>query len=592
MNKIIRAVFGTKSKNTSSDVRVTPTQFDIQCISRPEGGWAPVGFDDNGHYIVLSRKTGRLVTLRPKSLDEDTLRAVVGSQYCDDHHAEHDSKLEKEVFCPKTLAEIIREACDERGRVDTKQVRNPGFYLDNDKLVVHFGNEVYESNGTPVSTTPGKSIYVTGESLGISFETPIATASEIQQVEDAVKGFNFQSRFDCVAVLGWMATAVFGAVVDHRPILAVTAERGSGKTTLLELLSALLGPQAFRRDGVPTVAQVIYELQSRSAALLVDEFEGKSNKKKPVEDFLELARTSFTKSKDARIVRVIAGQQRSYNPPAGVLVAGIALPTFDDASETRTVRVQMQSLQTGGPRAVNMLLDSSNRFNVEELGAKIRRMLIARWDVFSAAQNAVRGMLIGYGHEARAADKLSPLVAGYVALTSEVLPRQDWLAALIDECQLSRVEATSVQRDCDVCFAQLVNSRVAIFQYVGGKMVKSHEHISDIIRGVINSEADAETRKSLIRQLEKFGLRLMWKRATNEWKLIVCASELNRSIRTMMIRTPWASGGWKDVLARLPGAVSSQQRVDGMSQKVIELCIPANLLTPDFDGDYELPEAA
>ncbi|CUI04505.1 DNA primase, phage related [Janthinobacterium sp. CG23_2] len=593
MHNIIQAVFGKKTSTSSNDKSRAQTLTDMQCISKPEGGWEPAGFDEKGHYVVLSRKTGRLVTLSPRSLDENTLRAVVGSQYCDQNHGEHDNKLEKEVFDPKSLAEEIRQACDGRGRVDLSNVRTPGFYSDGGELVVHFGNEVYKSTGEPVDTTPrSRAVYVSGQSLGLSFNTPAATQEEVQRLEQAVSGFNFKTRFGSVAVLGWFATAVFGAVVDTRPILAVTAERGSGKTTLIELLSAMLGPQAFRRDGVPTVAQVIYELENRSAALLVDEFEAQGTKKKPVEDFLSLVRTSFTKSKDARLARVIAGKMRLFNPPAGVLVAGIALPVFDDASDTRTVRIQMQSLPAGSQRVANQFFDMSNRDAVEEFGAKIRRMLVGRWDILVSTQKMVRGMLVGLGHEARAADLFSPLIAGYVALTSEELLSQERLAAILEECQLTTVETKEVQRDGDVCLSILLNRRVVIFDAVGGKPVKSHQRIRDVIGRIVGSDADVETRQALIRQLEKFGLRPLWRSATCEWKLAVCTSEMNSGMRRLMQGTPWSSGGLKDVLSRVPGAVMGQQRVDGMSQKVVELCLSEDHIFPDCDGGYELPEAA
>lgn len=39
-------------------------------------------------------------------------------------------------------------------------------------------------------------------------------------------------------------------------------------------------------------------------------------------------------------------------------------------------------------------------------------------------------------------------------------------------------------------------------------------------------------------------------------------------------------------------AIIGQQRVDGMSQKVVELCLADELIAPDFDGGYELPAAA
>ena len=578
MNKIIHAVFGKKTSISSSKKQSAQTQYGMQCISNPDGGWAPAGFDEKGHYVVLSKKTGRLVTLSPRSLDGNTLRAVIGSQYCDDNYGELDSKLEKEVFRPDELAEAIRKECDAQGLVDLANIRSPGFYCDDGRLLVHFGNEVYYADGKSVDTTPGTTIYESGPSMGFSFDTPAATQEEVQRLEEVVRGFNFQTSFGSVAVLGWFATAVFGAVVDNRPILAVTAERGAGKTTLIELLSAMLGPQAMRRDGVPTVAQVIYELENRSAALLVDEFEAQGSKKKPLEDFLSLVRTSFTKSKDARITRVIAGRMRSFNPPAGVLVAGIALPVFDDASNTRTVRIQMQMLSTNSPRVSSPLLDSSNRDEIEEFGARIRRLLVGRWDVLVSTQKIVRGMLVGLGHEARAADLFSPLIAGYVALTSEELPSPQRLEELLEECQLTTAEVKTVHRDGDLCLSLLLNRRVVIYEAVGGKPVKSHKRVRDVIGRIMSSYLDDEMRRALMRQLEKFGLRPLWKSAMKQWKLVVAASEMNSGLRRLMQGTPWQSGGWKDVLSRVPAAVMGQQRVDGMSQKVVELCLTEDLI--------------
>lgn len=592
MKNIIKAVFGKKNVTPGHSTEFAKSFTAMQRIARPEGGWEPVGFDENGHYVILSRKTGKLVTLRPKQLDGDTLRGVVGTHYCNENHVEHDSKLEKDVFCPASLAEVIRDLCDSRGAFNPSKVRHPGFYEDNGRLVVHFGNEVYDHNGMPVDSTPGEHVYVGGSGLGFDNETPLASAEDVQELEEAVAGFNFRSRFDRIALLGWFVTAVFGQVAKHRPILAVTAERGSGKTTLIELLSALLGPQAFTRDGVPTVAQVIYELENRSAALFVDEFEARGNKKKAVEDFLELARTSFTHSESSRIARVIGGRSRFYNPPSGILLAGIALPAFDEASETRTVRVQMQPLCASGARAENRLLDQSNRADVQMLGARIRRLLVGRWETLLAAQKVVREILVSYGHEARAADKFTSLIAGYVALTSNELPARERLEALVEECQLSQVEKAAVERDCDACLSLLLSRRVVMFQSVDGRTLKSYEQIRDVVSAVIHCEDDSPGRIALIQQLEKFGLRPMWKKGANEWKLIVCTSDSNLGMRRLMQGTAWSSGGWKDVLARTPGAILGQQRVDGLSQKVVELPIPEEILFPKLDGDYELPQAA
>lgn len=252
----------------------------------------------------------------------------------------------------------------------------------------------------------------------------------------------------------------------------------------------------------------------------------------------------------------------------------------------------MQMLSTNSPRVSSPLLDSSNRDEIEEFGARIRRLLVGRWDVLVSTQKIVRGMLVGLGHEARAADLFSPLIAGYVALTSEELPSPQRLEELLEECQLTTAEVKTVHRDGDLCLSLLLNRRVVIYEAVGGKPVKSHKRVRDVIGRIMSSYLDDEMRRALMRQLEKFGLRPLWKSTTNQWKLVVATSEMNNGLRRLMQGTPWSSGGWKDVLSRVHGAVMGQQRVDGMSQKVVELCLTEDLISPESGDEYELPEAA
>jgi hypothetical protein len=123
-------------------------------------------------------------------------------------------------------------------------------------------------------------------------------------------------------------------------------------------------------------------------------------------------------------------------------------------------------------------------------------------------------------------------------------------------------------------------------------VAKSTQRIRDVIRGVVAADLDIEARQALIKQLQKFGLRPVWRRSANEWKVVLATSEMNTGMRHLMQGTPWSSGGLKDVLSRFPDDVMGQQRVDGMSQKVVELCLAEELIAPDFDGGYELPEAA
>jgi hypothetical protein len=568
--------------------RTSPAS-DSHHLVDPLGGWEPAGFDTNGSYVILSKKTGRLVTLRPEQLNEKKLRAVIGSRFCDEHCTAVDPDTLEEAFSPTKLADAIAEACDDVGEFDFARVRGPGLHLDGDDLVVHYGKEVRTAAGEPVYAhpTPGCA-YQVGPSLDFGPDTPRASSEDIKSLLATVQSFGLVRPVDEVALLGWFVMAFYGAVVPHRPNLRLTAERGSGKSTLIDLFATLLGPQAYCREGVPTVAQVLYELEDKKAALLLDEFEARGSKKRAVEDLLEFIRGAFTNGTDGRQVRVRNGKSHYFNAPSGVLLAAVSLPAFDPATESRTVQVQLEPLPEQRGRD-NPLLGSQNRPEVADLGRRLRRLLVQRWPVMRDAMAALRPLLVERGHEPRAVDKLTPLLAGYVALTNELLPGCEALDALITRCDLHEVRRDRAPRDCEECLRVLLSRKVRIFRREERGVSSSLTRVVEVIRTIANPDLTVSVREGLDRQLQEFGLRL--KQADDTWQLAVCASQHHEGVRRMMQGTGWANGGWKDVLSRLPGAQYTTMRVAKICERVVVVDLPMALFeTFDEDG-VEQPKA-
>jgi energy-coupling factor transporter ATP-binding protein EcfA2 len=561
-------------------------------ITFPRGGWAPAGYDLDGSYIVLSRKTGQLTTLRAQDLEEKKLLLKLGPAIAEIYRTVNPETLAP-TFDPKELINEIRAECDAMGLFDKGRVRGPGLYRAGDELVVNFGDQVATSDGRPVQTAPDSTgaAYQSGADLGFSLQTPAASDGDIQQLIDALQSFGLRRSGDGKLLLGWLAMAFYGPVLSHRPILAITAERGAGKTTLLELFAQLLGPQAMRRDGVPTVAQVIYELEKRPAALLVDELEARRSKLVAVENFLETLRIGFSNSSGHRLSRVIGGKQRYFNAPAGVLVAGIGLPAFNPATESRTVRICLNALEKIAQGGYQPLFDSAREEDVAALGARLRRLLLTRWSVMRDSLRTVRSMLIALGHESRAADKYAPLVAGYVAFVSDVEPSVETLRALLDDLQLMKPEEQVVERDADVLMRVLLDRKVVVFvPRESHSPLKLHLPIREVVQAVIHGPD--ETRKPLTMQLEEFGLRPIWSSDDAQWKLAVCTSEHHAGMRRLMQRTDWALGGWKDVLLRTPGSKPTVQKVAKQAQRVALMDMPAELMEVPDEGAYEFPGQA
>ncbi len=559
-------------------------------ITFPTGGWEPAGYDLQGNYVVLSRKTGQLMTLRAQDLDEKKLVLMLGSAILGDH-----TRLSPETlavqFDKGDLIEAIRKGCDEMGLFDYTRVRGPGLYRDGEELIVNFGDEVATSKGRPVRTAPDSTgaAYQSGSDLGFALHTPVATGSDIRSLVGAVSSFGLRRSADAKLLLGWLAMAFYGPVLSHRPIVAITAERGAGKTTMLELFAQLLGPQAMRRDGVPTVAQVIYELEKRPAALLVDELEARRSKVVAVENFLETLRIGFSNSSGHRLSRVIGGKQRYFNAPAGVLVAGIGLPAFNPATESRTVRICLNALDKDSQTSYQPLFDSAKELETTALGGRVRRLLLERWSVMRDAMSAVRPMLIALGHESRSADKFAPLIAGYLALTQSQVPALEELRTLLAELELLQPQELVNERDADVCMRVLLDRKVVVFVPRGGESIaKMHLTIREVVQAVVHGPEEA--RRPLTQQLEEFGVRPIWNRAEGSWKLAVCSSEHHSGMRRLMQRTDWALGGWKDVLLRLPGAESAVQKVAKVAQRVVFMDMPPELQLMPIDEVYEFPE--
>jgi hypothetical protein len=560
-------------------------------ITWPGGGWEPAGYDLNGNYIVLSRKTGQLITLRAQDLEERKLVLLLGQRILEDCQIENPNTMADEFHKPDFI-ENIRKGCDDMGLFDNTRVRGPGLYREGDELVVNFGDQVANSEGRPVHTAPELTgaAYESGPNLGFSMQTPAASEKDIDSLVSAMNSFGLRRLGDAKLLLGWFAVAFYGPVLSHRPILAVTSERGAGKTTMLELFALLLGPQAMRRDGVPTVAQVIYELDKRPAALLVDELEARRSKIVAVENFLETLRIGFSNSSGHRLSRVIGGKQRYFNAPAGVLVAGISLPAFNPATESRTVRICLNALGKDSQASYQPLFDSAREPETTALGSRVRRLLLNRWSVMRESMNAVRPILIALGHESRSADKYAPLIAGYLALTQTNVPAVEDLRALLSELELLKPHEQVVDRDSDVCLGVLLDRKVVMFvPRKGQTAIKLHMTIREAVQAIVHGPDDI--RKPLTIQLEEFGVRPLWGRADRAWKLVVCASEHHAGMRRLMQRTDWALGGWKDVLLRMPGAESTVRKVAKSTQRVVVMDMPPELLMPLDEGVYEFPAA-
>lgn len=560
-------------------------------IASPNGGWEPAGTAPDGSLVIQSLVSGRYSVLQAQDLTERKLWLLLGPDHCE-RYVVTDPKTKKRKFDIDTLAREMVRSCQDYGPFDWSRVRGPGVYRDEDQLIINDGERVTTADGRRIVAAPDYKgpCYQVGSSLGFTAKTACASGADIEQLLQTIGSFGFRTDADRVTMLGWLGAVVYGPALPAQWMLAVTADRGSGKTSLAELVLQLLGPQAFRRDGIPTQAQVLAQLEERPMTVVVDEAESSGDKKKVMELF-EVLRSGTQSSSQKNHARVRGGRLHHYNAPAGALLAGISLPTMDPATEGRCVKVQLDRLPQANRLHYQPLLDPARRDQTTELGSRLRRLLVARWPVMRDTLRLAQDTLTVLGHESRDASKWATVIAGYVVLTQDASATAHQIEHLVGLLGLRQPAEVAIDRDGDRCLSWLLGRKVVIYAAAGTERRKLHARIYDAIQEVLHGPH--EERCHLIQQLEGFGLRPLWTKGKDDlrpsWKLAICGSNDHQGMRRLMQQSSWAHGGWKEVLARLPGATCEVQRVAGRVERVVVLAMPAELLETPEPQTYELP---
>ena len=558
-------------------------------IASPEGGWEPAGTTAEGNLVIQSLVSGRYCVLTSQDFSERKLWLLLGPDFCE-RYVITDPGTKKTKFDIDSLMREMVRSCQNMGLFDWSRVRGPGLYRDGDELILNDGERVTTADGRRVVAAPDYTgpCYQVGASLGFTTETPCASEADLAQLLLAFDSFGFTTPADQVRTLGWLTAAGFSRALTAQWILVLTADKGSGKTSLAELMRQLLGAQAFRRDGIPTVAQVLAALEDRPMTVMVDEAESNADKKKVAELF-EVLRSGTQTSGEKNHTRVRGGKLHHYNAPAGALLAGISLPTMDPATASRSIKVTLDPLPKDA--GYQPLLDPARQDETAALGARLRRLAVARWPVMRDTLRLARDVLTALGHDGRDASKWATVIAGYVTLTQELPATAQRVEHLIGVLGVRQPEAVAVVRDGDDCLSWVLGRKVVVLAAHGDERRKHHARIFDIVREVVHGPE--QERRHLIQQLEHFGLRPMWRQGEGDteptWKLAVSGSDQHQGMRRLMQQSTWARGGWKDVLLRLPGAVDVVQRVAGRVERVVMLPMPAELMETPMPEVYDLP---
>lgn len=567
---------GAKPKD---NIMTTIINIDGTSLTSPiapaAGGFVALGMAGN-KCVVLSSLTKAVTRISPSDMKEMFFKTHFGATWCDEHYSAFHPKKEEVIFDHRQLATDIIRDCQAQGPYIESYERKAGVWLNKSGKLLINSKQLWTAEGNILEhgIHDGR-IYSASGSVGFDMTTPKATNDDVQKVLNAFGGINWRQELGAELLLGWIGVATMAVVFRRRPHMLLTGGAGIGKSTVLEMAKWLLGPMAFTCTGPQTMAAFYQALGGTSRAVILDEFEADPSRRH-AQDTLEIARMSYSLQEgDEGIVRGTQnGTAKSYAFYSPFLAAGISPGKMQPADLTRWVVLEALSRKGDAPQL--------NESEAREIGPRLARLFVSRWNMFQASEKVVRECILAAGGDGRMADTVGTLLASYWTFASNRPATADDANVLVEMLNIkARIELHS-ETDEKRCLDSLM-SKVMPFKTIEGQyLVTRPMSIAQAIEKVCE---DPTGNLEITSRLSQLGMRVV--QQNGKWRFIIANSPEHQELRRLFSGTKWSTGGWAVVLRRLPGGEESTQRIGAGfgAAKVTVFDVPADLLPANDEGE-------
>ncbi|MBL8306509.1 MAG: hypothetical protein JNM33_07415 [Rubrivivax sp.] len=536
------------------------------------GGFQALGVTGN-KLAVFSLLNKHVHLLSPSDLKEMNMKALFGAEWCEENYEEFDPKKEALVFNHRRLATDVISACQHAGPYSETLERKVGVWkMDDGQLVVN-GRQLWRPDGTVMEhgIHEGR-VYPASGDVQFDCDTPAATDAEVRKILAAFNSPRWIHPMAGELVLGYIGVGIVSVALRRRPHVLMTGPAACGKSTVLEYVRWLMGSLAYACTGPQTLAAFYQSLAGTTKVVVNDEFEADPTRK-ACKDTFEIARMSYSLQEgDEGIVRgTVTGKSRSYRFYSPFIAAGISPGKMEPADLTRWLILEAKGKPVG---------DRLTEAEARDIGPKLARLFVNRWNVFQASEDMVRQRILASGGDGRMADTVGTLLASYWAFVSETPATEkdaEFLVSMLGIEERIAVHAVSDELQC----LEALTSRVIPVKLMDGPaLVTRHLSIGQAIQTVCK---DPTGQPELVMRLAQLGLRVAM--AKGRWSLYVANSHTHQELRKLFSGSKWATGGWSVVLRRLPGGEESTQRIGaGLgASKVTVIDVPGHLLPDDED---------
>jgi hypothetical protein len=402
---------GTKkdeSNKTPNDSKNDSWPFEILGIA-----------DDGKAYFITGND--RMLCVSPTSITRNFMLNLIGVSWWREIYGK-----DKEAWEDATSDLIhVSSLID----FDPDRMRGRGAWREPD------GRVCYHDGKNTVGEFSEERIYLRRSRKDIGISAKPATADQRKKINNIASELTFETFADCIRTLGWSVLAPFAGALPWRPAGLLTAASGTGKTTIVNQVIKPLSEPIICSGGESTAAGIRQRIGVDSCAIVVEEAETDTQKKRQNRDeTFSLMRQSTSDDSPDVLKGTVDGKGLSFTLRSMFFFVAISPEIDCEADENRIFRIGLAKANYARSEWLSKETELRSCLTPEIC----ERVRAYTWQNLSAiitlAERVATQAQLTAGIDNRTAFAESLLLAAYLAVfDNKVNPDNEYIASFVKQ---------------------------------------------------------------------------------------------------------------------------------------------------------------
>ncbi|MGE4259237.1 MAG: hypothetical protein AB7F19_07835 [Candidatus Babeliales bacterium] len=485
----------------------------------------PLGYDHDEFYYYSSEK-GQVIGVGANMHKPDQLVSLAPLELWKDYLKTDDYPTSNSWAEARNA---MMRMCHKRGVFDPSYIRGIGAWEDAGKLVYHLGDRLW-INGKEIAFSSHPSRFTYSRRPVFGTLPPPADQNIGEMLFNCASQLNWQLTSSPYLLTGWLFLAPLCGILEWRPHIWITGEAGSGKSEVLKrLLRPLLEGLSLNTDGASSAAGIRDKIRYDARPVIFDEAGGDTDHASMLmQNVLLLAR-------GGNIIKgTQSGGSNEYNIRSMFCFASVAHLAHNQQDASR---VCILNLKKDNPEEKYAeFLDLSNQLKPH--GDALIHRALSRHDQLKESIATIHRAILTHISDARLADQLSTLLAGYHTATHDEAISAEQAVLLLQSCDIFLARPNTDRPEHLSCLDFLLSRLVDIGNSAHTKM--SIAELFEMAESNIDPDAPIIPTKAEA-TLRRYGFGVMNK------KRIMAPS--HPQLQELLKGTPWHRKS--DMLTRL-----------------------------------------